>query len=334
MFPSGARPVPRWLDDDHVVVGDVALTVVDWGGHFRGEPPDPLDLRKTREIVEAYADVLPAPAPEGSPRPVVVELGLHTSGSAAYLLASLPDVTVVTVDISPEPVPELAALAAHLRAEHRLHVVQPLDQSDPRLGDRIDEVVGLAPLALVIDDASHRAGPTQASFEVLFPRLAPGGRYLIEDWGQAVPWARALLDARRGVGARPAAEVEDALATMLLTGANPMIRASLVPWLQSTLADPSSTEHATVVRWWDELAARSDPVARTLVDQFGTPVDEPPLAALAAQLVGAPILHPDAVSAVHLTRHWIEIERGPVPLDPTTFRWRDIADDPLALRLP
>jgi hypothetical protein len=34
----------------------------------------------------------------------------------------------------------------------------------------------------VVDDASHRAGPTRASFNVLFPRLRPGGVYIIEDW--------------------------------------------------------------------------------------------------------------------------------------------------------
>jgi hypothetical protein len=38
------------------------------------------------------------------------------------------------------------------------------------------------PLDIVIDDASHLYGPTRASFEALFPLLAPGGLYLIEDW--------------------------------------------------------------------------------------------------------------------------------------------------------
>src|SRR5205085_4846802 len=37
-------------------------------------------------------------------------------------------------------------------------------------------------LDLVIDDGSHLPGPTLASFETLFPLLALGGRYVIEDW--------------------------------------------------------------------------------------------------------------------------------------------------------
>jgi hypothetical protein len=326
-----ARPAPLWLDDEHVVVGDVSLTVVDWGAHFRGEAPAPLDLRKTRDLIEAYTDVLPEPAAAGAAGPVVVELGLHTSGSAAYLLAALPDATVVTVDVSPDPVPELADLAARLDAGSRLHVLQPLDQTDPRLGDRIDEVVGSAPLDLVIDDASHRAAPTVASFEVLFPRLAPGGRYVIEDWAQAVPWAQALLDALGGADAHRVAEIEAGLAGVFATGASPMARASLVPWVSTALADPMLAHHTLVRAWWDDLGDRTDPAARTIVEQLGGPGDEPALVALAAELIAAPITRPDLVGAVRLTRHWIEIERGPASLDPTTFRWRDVAGDPLGV---
>ena len=37
-------------------------------------------------------------------------------------------------------------------------------------------------LDLVIDDGSHLAEPTRTSFDTLFPLLAPGGFYIIEDW--------------------------------------------------------------------------------------------------------------------------------------------------------
>jgi hypothetical protein len=40
-------------------------------------------------------------------------------------------------------------------------------------------------LDLVVDDCSHKYEQTKASFNVLFPRLRPGGLYLIEDWGSA-----------------------------------------------------------------------------------------------------------------------------------------------------
>jgi SAM-dependent methyltransferase len=36
---------------------------------------------------------------------------------------------------------------------------------------------------IVIDDASHRGFFSLCSFRVLFPRLRPGGYYVVEDWG-------------------------------------------------------------------------------------------------------------------------------------------------------
>ena len=40
-----------------------------------------------------------------------------------------------------------------------------------------------AGLDIVIDDASHRGAWSFASYCALFPRLNPGGLYIIEDWG-------------------------------------------------------------------------------------------------------------------------------------------------------
>ena len=35
---------------------------------------------------------------------------------------------------------------------------------------------------LVVDDASHLYDQTRSTFEMLFPLVAPGGKYIIEDW--------------------------------------------------------------------------------------------------------------------------------------------------------
>jgi len=35
---------------------------------------------------------------------------------------------------------------------------------------------------IVIDDASHLLAPTRAALEILWPRVAPGGLYVVEDW--------------------------------------------------------------------------------------------------------------------------------------------------------
>jgi hypothetical protein len=59
------------------------------------------------------------------------------------------------------------------------------DQSDQgRLASILDDEFGDQPLGLVVDDASHRLNETRASFEALFPRLRPGGLFVIEDWNK------------------------------------------------------------------------------------------------------------------------------------------------------
>jgi hypothetical protein len=68
-----------------------------------------------------------------------------------------------------------------------------VDQNDARqLRDIIGTAFGGRPLDLVVDDASHLVEPTRTTFNCLFPRLAPGGVYLIEDWA----WAHSYLGTR------------------------------------------------------------------------------------------------------------------------------------------
>ncbi len=81
----------------------------------------------------------------------------------------------------------------------RIRTYWGVDQADAA---RLREIVAAefdGPLDLVIDDGSHRYGPTRASFEVLFPLLRPGGLYLIEDWSWShCGWAQAPDDGYAG----------------------------------------------------------------------------------------------------------------------------------------
>lgn len=62
--------------------------------------------------------------------------------------------------------------------EPRIHTFRG-DQSDPAVLHRI--VAQMGPPDIVIDDGSHRPAHVIASFEVLFPMLAPHGIYVVED---------------------------------------------------------------------------------------------------------------------------------------------------------
>ena len=70
-----------------------------------------------------------------------------------------------------------------------------VDQSDrARLNAILDAELGAEPLDLAIDDASHLLEPTVASFEVVFPRLRPGGVFVVEDWASVHDIERVLME--------------------------------------------------------------------------------------------------------------------------------------------
>ena len=56
-------------------------------------------------------------------------------------------------------------------------------QNDPALFEKIWQDHALKLVDIVIDDCSHIGSYTLDSFRILFPRLKPGGYYVIEDWG-------------------------------------------------------------------------------------------------------------------------------------------------------
>lgn len=94
----------------------------------------------------------------------VLELGIWEGSSLRMWRSYFPNATITGVD----------------RADRGITVdgvtVVICDQDD----DSLPGLVG-GPFDIVIDDASHLAGPTIASFRNLFPLLRLGGTYVIED---------------------------------------------------------------------------------------------------------------------------------------------------------
>lgn len=138
-------------------------------------------LAKTRPMVDRLAGTIAELRPHR-----IVELGIFKGGSAVLLDALAQPVRLTAVELSSEPVEALEQwVAAHGRQDAvRTHY--GVDQGDV---DALSAVIaadhGAEQLDLVVDDASHLYRETRTSFEVLFARLRPGGRYVIEDWGWA-----------------------------------------------------------------------------------------------------------------------------------------------------
>lgn len=137
-----------------------------------------LVLVKSARMVPRYRELL---APFSQVR--MVELGISQGGSVALLALLARPEKFVAIDLDPTPVQPLLDVLEEKGLADSVRPYFGVDQSDRR---RLVEIVtaefGNPPLDVVVDDASHLYDPTVASFEVLFPRLAPGGIYVIEDW--------------------------------------------------------------------------------------------------------------------------------------------------------
>ena len=134
----------------------------------------------------------------------IVEVGVYQGGSAAMLWQMCRPQRLVGIELLPEPSDAVARFVQRRKADG-LRIHWEVDQADiPRVLEIVDEELGGEPIDLVLDDASHQYAPTRLSFEALFPRLRPGGTYLIEDWGWAhwpgSPWQ----DGRGPFGDQPA----------------------------------------------------------------------------------------------------------------------------------
>ena len=125
-----------------------------------------------------------------------VELGIAFGGSAALAALVAPPRKLVAVDLKADRVEALDELIAERGLGERVRLHYGVDQADgERLATILDDEFGDEPLGLVIDDASHRLEETRASFETLFPRLRPGGLFVIEDWNHEHLLGRAFTAA-------------------------------------------------------------------------------------------------------------------------------------------
>lgn len=128
----------------------------------------------------------------------ILELGIFEGGSYVFFDKLFGPERMSAVDIREKPV---AALLGYISGKPNRHAHFATSQSDEAALRRIvSEELG-GQLDLVIDDASHAYEHTKRSFEILFPLLARGGLYIIEDWA----WAHhpAYQTAEGPFGSRP-----------------------------------------------------------------------------------------------------------------------------------
>jgi len=151
--PDLARTVPMRADD--TAPEDSPL-----GRIFEGTA----NIHKLRHYLPIYQAVLTS-------TDKMLEIGVDRGGSLQMWRDYLPDATIVGVDINPS--------AAQYDAPERQVHVRIGDQTDTTfLAGVLDE---FGPFDTVLDDGGHTPKQMIGSFQYLFPRLKPGGVYLVED---------------------------------------------------------------------------------------------------------------------------------------------------------
>jgi predicted O-methyltransferase YrrM len=185
----------------HFRVGDVEFRC--GFGHSRGRL---FSIQKDPGRIEALLEIVASFQGEN-----FVELGVAFGGSSALMALVAAPRKLVAVDLKPDRVEALDELIAERGLGERIRLHYGVDQADrEQLAAIIDDELGDEPLGLVIDDASHRLDATRASFEALFPRLRPGGLFLIEDWNHQHLLSRAVAAASADPGPEPQARFERA----------------------------------------------------------------------------------------------------------------------------
>ena len=123
---------------------------------------------QTDKVTQGYMGTYRDIAADLGPAARVCEVGVHAGGSLATWQDLFPDGTVAGVDIDPGacwPPGTIRVVAS---------------QDDPDLPALLGEHE--AAWDLIVDDASHDGTLTAVTLGLLWPLVAPGGFYAIEDW--------------------------------------------------------------------------------------------------------------------------------------------------------
>lgn len=191
------------------------------------KPAHDLIMLKSREMRRLWANRI---KPRKHRLNQILELGIAGGGSIPYLFDLCDAEFVVGLDIAPDS-PDIRQIIDQSALANRYELYFETDQSDR---DALTNIVNThfpKGLDLIVDDASHLLDLTRQSFEILFPKLKPGGLYVIEDYS----WSQ--IDAFAFVSGKAYA---NQAATIQLLFEISMLLPSQKGWITRVSSDPYS----------------------------------------------------------------------------------------------
>lgn len=154
--------------------------------------------QKDAQMVEAYSDFWDSGIGGELSRELpsrMLEIGICRGGSLALWRDFFPQTEIVAIDNNLSLLP--AGTREHLETCCERIEIKHLDVI--RETDKLQE---LGEFDLIVDDGPHGPKGTIPAFEALWPKLRPGGLYIIEDWhhDHLEPMKHLAYYARRLIG--------------------------------------------------------------------------------------------------------------------------------------
>ena len=184
--PDPRSPMPSMFDrlvwkQDRVLLDDMVFRLEDFRDSLWDLGDECFQFYKHKRALDQY-DRFWRSVPAFRPRRIM-EIGTFDGGSVAFWNEFFGPDKLVAIDLaSRADSGYFRKYVAKRGLETKIKTYWSTDQTDVGRLRSIVESEFDGPLDLVIDDASHLYGPTKKTFETLFPRLRPGGLYVIEDW--------------------------------------------------------------------------------------------------------------------------------------------------------
>lgn len=221
----------NWIDEGTFEIDGCRFTIdISFGSNRRLSRANDFTLVKSRAYLNQYI----ALARNNTIRNIM-ELGVFQGGSFVLLDKLFRPETIVGVEISQAAIDALDQYIKGRKGAAKVYY--GMSQGDSARLRQIVESDFAGELDLVVDDASHTYELTRDSLIALFPRVKPGGLYLIEDWAWSFqkpyqspehPWydkpalVNLLFELIQDVG------INNAVAGIQITKSMAIIRKSLI----------------------------------------------------------------------------------------------------------
>lgn len=170
----------NWTSENDFSIGGINFlsTVDPTIYHNRESSASSFLLVKNRAMIECELDAVQDLQVEN-----IIDIGIWQGGSVVLLDLVFSPGKLVALEFSDRALPPLDSYVSSRGRSRSVSLHKGVNQGDSvRLRKIVQDEFNGEPLDLVIDDASHFYDETKKSFDLLFPRLREGGKFIIEDW--------------------------------------------------------------------------------------------------------------------------------------------------------